>query len=238
VARAGSLPLIVHTNTGIYQPGDTVYGQILLGTNTAPATGVYGIAFTLNAGAFAKPNTLQLSQATSWLLSADSSITFSRRTGATLTDAAQTRTNHNNTTGYGPIGNFSFVVDTGISNGSMDIIEATAALCLNSVGDTIGLQTVADSITAIVNNITNLQASDIVIYPNPTTGSVIVHLTGAESSAPLAQVYNQLGQIVLTQFLARNINILNLSSLSAGIYYIKITVESNLITTQKVCLTK
>lgn len=236
--RAGGLPLIVHTNTGIYQPGDTVTGQILLGTSTAPANSVYGIAYTLDAGAFAKPNTLKLSQANSWLVNTGSGILFGYNQSAGIIEAAQTRINHSNASGYGAIADFSFVVDSGVTNGSIAMVSANTTLCVNKLGDTIGLTETADTITAIVNGITTLTGNSINVYPNPTNGVVIIQVTGAMSKSPLAEVYDQLGQVVLTERLTKNTTVTDLSAFASGFYFIKITDGSSLVTTHKICLTK
>jgi hypothetical protein len=236
--QTGMLPLIVKTNASAYLPGETVSGQVLLGTSAIPASGVYGIAYTLDAGTFAKPNTLQVSQASSWMLGANNQIVFGRSTGTVTMDIAQTRINHVNVPGYGVIANFSFVLDSALTNGSTTIIATNTALCLNNLGDTILLDNINDTISVLVNGISNIAGNKIGIYPNPTNGTLIITLNAPVAAAPVAEVYDELGQVILTAILNHNTTALNLSPFARGFYYVKVSSANTVITTQKVCLMK
>ena len=63
---------------------------------------------------------------------------------------------------------------------------------------------------------------DVAIYPNPTTSNLFI-----ETLKPLSvQVYNQLGQIIIEQNIIETKTELDLSNLSKGLYFIKVT-DSN-----------
>jgi len=69
---------------------------------------------------------------------------------------------------------------------------------------------------------------DFLVYPSPTTGMLTI-----ESKTPITEIeiYNQLGQLVLSN---SNQNEIDMSSVSQGVYFIKIIDENGNIGTQKV----
>ncbi|MCX7551537.1 M43 family zinc metalloprotease [Xanthomarina sp. F2636L] len=70
-------------------------------------------------------------------------------------------------------------------------------------------------------------SSTISIYPNPTKN--ILHIKTTNSNVPDSYaVYNMLGQVVLSKHIANKADLsINTSSLSNGMYFIKIAKESN-----------
>lgn len=66
------------------------------------------------------------------------------------------------------------------------------------------------------------------VYPTPTTGILNIQ---SETTIVQLEIYNQLGQLVLTN---KNQNAIDISSVSQGIYFIKIKDENDAFGTQKV----
>jgi hypothetical protein len=76
----------------------------------------------------------------------------------------------------------------------------------------------------IEENTTNLFS----IYPNPTNGMLTINSTSTVSKIT---VYNNLGQLLLT---SEKSNQINISSLSEGIYFVKIKDENGQTETKKI----
>jgi len=73
-------------------------------------------------------------------------------------------------------------------------------------------------------NVNEINVSNILLYPNPTTG--IVNISNAANAN--VSVYNMLGEVVVN--VANFDNALDLSSLSKGTYVVKVQTENNVVT--------
>ncbi|MEO8086196.1 MAG: cohesin domain-containing protein, partial [Bacteroidota bacterium] len=93
-------------------PGSSVSVPVTLGTSADPASGVYGIAFTVNYDpAFIQPGTMSVDYASSWVENAGNHLHIEKDfPGAGKTDIAFTRINHSDASGYGIIATLNFVV--------------------------------------------------------------------------------------------------------------------------------
>lgn len=69
---------------------------------------------------------------------------------------------------------------------------------------------------------------DVVLHPNPTTGILNIE---SETTITQIEVYDLLGQLVVSN---SNQNIIDISSVSQGIYFVKIKDENGNVGTQKV----
>ena len=238
-SRQGNFTLQVFTDRNTYFIGDTVNGYLLLGDSINPANNIYCIAYTVNAGSAVKPNSFLISQASSWLLSSGNGLEFIKQFGYSDVEMAQTRINHNNTSGFGKIALFTFIVDTGFAGGSGYVITTTNALCLNNQGDTLGVNLLADTITInnIVTGTTAFESGEIKVYPNPTTGYVTVQLFASQRTEITSEVYNDLGQLILSKNTDAS-TLLDLSPFPSGIYIVKVANRSKTIITKRICLTR
>jgi type IX secretion system substrate protein len=99
------------------------------------------------------------------------------------------------------------------------------ALLLDDVGITYygyaGIKT-------IINN-----STDIIIYPNPTTGVLNITTTAANANI---EVYNVMGQNVLSKTLNNGTNTIDIGNLNNGVYCIQI-FQNNTLTISKVVKT-
>lgn len=68
--------------------------------------------------------------------------------------------------------------------------------------------------------------NQIVVYPNPSIGVLNVDLENVNTSTTI-NVYNTLGEFVLSEMLVSLKNQININELSKGIYIIKITDNNN-----------
>ncbi len=83
------------------------------------------------------------------------------------------------------------------------------------------------------NNVATTEASELVIYPNPTTS--VINVANVEGAS--IRVYNIVGELVASVENASNLAQLDLSAYSNGTYFVKV-VNGNETTTQKVNLIK
>jgi len=74
----------------------------------------------------------------------------------------------------------------------------------------------------------NIDKTYTSIYPNPVIDYINIK---SDVNITKIEIYNQLGQLVLSKFNTQNINI---STLNSGIYIIKVTTKNGIIKTQKI----
>jgi hypothetical protein len=79
--------------------------------------------------------------------------------------------------------------------------------------------------------ISNVRLSDVVVYPNPTEGQLIVN--SKQLTVNNVEIMDVLGRIVKTRFIAspqtQSETIIDLSNLATGIYFIRIETETGTV---------
>jgi len=78
--------------------------------------------------------------------------------------------------------------------------------------------------------------SDIKIYPNPTNNTITIELPTCDNCQTKYIIYDLSGRKVLENKITNSKNIISVSELSAGTYFIKV-IDSNKTTTQKLIIT-
>lgn len=86
-------------------------------------------------------------------------------------------------------------------------------------------------ITGIKNTVA---ATNLTLYPNPTSGILNINTIEVKS---LVEIFNVIGEKVYSNTIVKGNNVIDLSSLSNGAYFVKIN-SNNQITTKKVILSK
>ena len=77
-------------------------------------------------------------------------------------------------------------------------------------------------------------SSDIAIYPNPSNG--IIHIETQASTNLHIQVYNLLGELVLEQSSIHQQTAIDLTTQSAGVYFVKVSGDENTLVYEKVVI--
>jgi PKD repeat protein len=74
------------------------------------------------------------------------------------------------------------------------------------------------------NSLNDPAVTGVVLYPNPTSGQLIIHNTNITSEGAVVNVLNVMGQVVMTKNIAdfSGTNYLNMSELSNGLYFVEI----------------
>ena len=216
--------------------GSLITVQIGLGTSSAPVNNIYGLAYGIN---FNNPALVDLTSVTfisqnSWLGTPGTdllSIGFPNR------DAAITRTNHQNTSGYGFIEKIQFRTSgslTGTGNASPLVIGITNPVLIAFDQTIIPVNTLHDSIVIqdklIATSVKNNEAATSLInlYPNPTNGFIYI-------SCPTNTT-----KIFITDVLGREIypstilpisqfTCIDLSSAPSGIYFLNVKTENGFV---------
>ncbi len=95
---------------------------------------------------------------------------------------------------------------------------------------------VAKAIFPIVcspNGVNNPIQDGFVIYPNPTSGQLIIHNPNNNSESAVLNVMNSMGQVVMSNTITNftGTHYVDLSELSNGLYFVEITTgESRILT--------
>lgn len=150
-AMAG-VPLTLEFNTDSFEVGDTIQGRVLSGDSLNVVEHLYGYALELDLPEpFMVDGSFSLDFSDSWL-DDDGNVEglFVQEFGANFADISYTRTDQVGRTGYGELFGFSIVVednlDGRLEQSRMLPFGFDALLALDSVGDTVALLPVPDSV--------------------------------------------------------------------------------------------
>jgi len=107
----------------------------------------------------------------------------------------------------------------------MENLLGTHSFAIKASDGKITIDETVELTITVKTGIEDLTLSTIKFYPNPTNGLVNVEFYSLPEPGTTIQVFNQLGQSVMTRKADSQINQLNLSTNPNGLYYIKVTTE-------------
>ncbi len=93
-----------------------------------------------------------------------------------------------------------------------------------SLGTRLVIDDVALS-TSTGFNLLNADKNQVQVYPNPTTGLLYIH--SKELTPSKVNVYNQMGQLVLSETITANLNAISTTSFAKGIYTLSVENAGN-----------
>lgn len=82
---------------------------------------------------------------------------------------------------------------------------------------------------------TEMNNNDVKVYPNPSTGNLLVEINNFHSSANI-ELYNLIGQKSFEKTLTENISTLDFKFMEKGIYFIVIREKDGKVSTKKIVL--
>ena len=151
------------------------------------------------------------------------------------------RTTSNSTTGvytFTNVPNGSYSIYADIPNfGMTTILTVTISPSnLQSTNnnycvDSVIINTQCVQITGI-NQLAAMNNKQVIVYPNPNNGIFYVQINEFESTS--IEIYNVIGQKVFEQVLQNNLEQINLSTLTEGIYQIKVLKNNNTVYQTKI----
>ena len=77
--------------------------------------------------------------------------------------------------------------------------------------------------------IDELAANNVTIYPNPNNGIINITLSSELSKNSTLEIYDAIGKLIVTEYLSSELNTLNISNLSNGIYSFRVLNNNNMV---------
>ncbi|MCC6691105.1 MAG: T9SS type A sorting domain-containing protein [Bacteroidia bacterium] len=224
--------------------GTTIKVPIVLGSSTNPANNIYGLAFSITYDPKIVDTTkLSLSLAGSWLGTNGTNLIYITKNFGSMgrMDIGITRTDHQNISGFGTIGDLSItmrdniqlkVAETFAKTLTLDAVQIKA---IDKDENLIPLNAVSDDVVVVNANplsINRYKANvDVRVYPNPASGLINIALGTADVKE--LKLVNIIGETVWQQ----NNNFgnkiaIDAQTLPAGTYYLSVTTSQERVIKQ------
>ncbi|MEM9824110.1 MAG: Ig-like domain-containing protein [Bacteroidota bacterium] len=200
---ASNIPLYFVPITPDPQPGDLVQIDVVLGTATEPAIDINGLTFALNYNAaIVEEGTMQVDfYNDSWMAYDAPTLELSKAPFLGRLDAGYTRTGGASASGYGVIGQISFIVIDDIDGArpgdslAINMNNAYSPVSMNSAGQYVSLQTYDPTVFISFKAEEAPKAAELMAYPNPSQDLLRVHLNGGVEMEQV-NIYTLTGQTV------------------------------------------
>ena len=226
------IPLSLLIPPQAVQPGDTVHIPIEIGSPTALADDIYGIAFSLRYDtAVVKAGSISINFTNSWLgTPAIDLITIQRdQFSSGKFDAGLVRTDLLGKKGMGYLADITVVIDDDLASivDSLHIyfdgIEA-----INSQGAQMIINGHAGEVIIQATSLLSLYDQQTIIYPNPASQSFILEYKGYIPAS--VELLNTSGQVVYRSIDTMP-NRMKISAIDfpSGIYWLKINTEKGVL---------
>ncbi|MCC6726520.1 MAG: T9SS type A sorting domain-containing protein, partial [Saprospiraceae bacterium] len=181
--------------------GDVFYAPIGLGTQNIPAVNAYGLAFELLYDpAIFEVNILFTDN--SWMDYNSPTLSMTRKPVAGKIDAAYTRTSGLAASGFGNIGVAEFIVIDDVEGNRPSKLSTQVKLnglgIMNGVGQVSGLQGNGFEVAlgGSEPSVKPVTEQQLVVFPNPATEAVTLHLNGQGHEMERVLVYSMTGSLV------------------------------------------
>jgi hypothetical protein len=222
VLRGAAPPLSVQT--GRVAEGQWAAFPIILGDAANIAKDIYGLAFSINYDpSVIDASSVYLSFGQNWLGSGDNVLRVFKNFNGTI-EAAISRTNQQNGSGNGQIATLNFKTKTGISGRNLSFTVDNQQV-INKDAQTVPTTGQTTTTTVLTSNSEPDWANQIAVFPNPTTGKVIVE--GQHLDVKSVEVFDISGKsLYKTENSGKNAP---LSIEHAGTYFLKIQTTNGVL---------
>lgn len=216
--------------------GDVFYAPIGLGSEAFPAINAYGLAFEL----LYDPSIFEVNilfDDNTWMDYNSPILSKTQKSVPGKVDAAYTRTSGLAASGFGHIGVAEFIVIDDLSGVRPD--KAVSKVTLNSLGlmngngQTMGLN--GNSFTVELGGSNGKQVEEVeedqlMVYPNPASKAVTLHLNGLGHEMERVMVYNAMGGLVYDsgKMTAKRMMV-NVADYAPGMYTVKVLANGKVL---------
>jgi hypothetical protein len=218
---------------GPYVAGSWLDVDVDLGTLAIPAMNVYGIAFSVNYPAsMIAPNTLSVHYNGSWLVASGNTIHLEKDFNANnKIDLGFSRINHTNVSGNGKIVTLHFKLANNASGPFM--LSFSNITMVDKNGVLLQVNDLGSTVTVGIGEHPEFAA--VSVYPNPTSGNLMIDLGGlqpAENSS--VDLLDLAGRVILSVPAENQTIQLDLEDQSKGIYFIRVLLSDGSTLMKKV----
>ncbi|HET6244359.1 MAG: T9SS type A sorting domain-containing protein [Bacteroidetes bacterium] len=235
-------------------PSDTI-GQnqeieimVYFGTSTNEVTDVYGIAFSIDYDPLlVDSGSVRMDPEACWMGDYGISLISFQKDMYSFgrLDAAITRINQTNTSGYGPLAKITIVTTDNLAGKTgiyQDFSLSISNLTIISInGDTLNANVTPGSVVVtdqIISVNESEKKSSLKVYPNPATSVLNVVARGFSDSSAIS-ITDVLGRQVLNKRISSGNNVISekidVSMLNAGVYFISLEKQAEKV---KLIITK
>lgn len=206
--------------------GEAFVAPIVLGDQDTPIDQIYAIAFTIEydpemmdeAEVYVETGSSWLGEQNTQLISIDRSFA-----NEGIIEVAITRTDHEDTAGFGTISYFIGIIDDIAGKSELEI-EITNVVAITYEEARISL----DTPTSIIDLTTSLKEetldSSVTVFPNPVQETLNIFTNGAEKPTQI-KVYNTLGQLIEQINSPSQKSQMDVNNWNPGIYFLDIQFE-------------
>ncbi|MEM9920803.1 MAG: T9SS type A sorting domain-containing protein [Bacteroidota bacterium] len=224
-------PIRVDLETASPRSGQSFRAPIVLGTERNQVEDIYGLAFTLQ---FASGSTLPLNTritvGDSWLGQKDETLVSINRAFASegIIEMAITRIDQQNVSGHGEIASFIGIIDniSGRADLEVDILDVKA---INKFETPVLLYNHSSKIDIITNVNIPDNFEMLRVYPNPTNSLLHIHDLG-QAGMNRIRIFNSLGQLVKEIYTKEEMERIDVSEWSSGIYFAEVQFDVRVMT--------
>ncbi len=181
--------------------GDVFYATIGLGTQSVPAVNAYGLAFELLYDpAIFEVNILF--QDNSWMDYNSPTLSMSHKPVLGKIDAAFTRTSGLAASGFGNIGVAEFIViddlaGVRLKEADKTLISLNGLGYMSGTGQVAGLKGTGFEVRLGGGSEEGIATEEqLIVFPNPASEAVTLHLNGSENQMERVMVYSMTGSLV------------------------------------------
>jgi hypothetical protein len=239
IVEEAEFPMFLVPDQTEVDSGDVLTLYIIVGDDDNPAKDINGIAYTLSVNSYlADSASLHHEFYTdSWLANGSASMQLSKQYQDGQVDAAFSRIGFSGITGIGAIATCDFIVEddidglkrcTNLKKIPFDIKISNITIA-NGAGNTSRIPDIETTVYLNLkgNNNGINEATDIILYPNPTKDNVNIFLDGNDNISGY-RIYNSLGMLMSDTKTdeSKKANI-DLSTFNNGIYLIEIYTQNN-----------